>query len=153
MKLNLSVLALILSLAAIILSVALPSYYRSIDTSKTETGTPSFDLDTDIFVVMSTFTRIAITNNGTATAHNIKVQMIFTAPFLKNWEATEFVSQLNTTDVVEMEIPIGTSHLSSNMSSYFEGQIVDATTYEVYVHITCDELDSMTSFHLENIIT
>lgn len=153
MKLNLSVIGIILSIIAIILSILLPAYYLSMNTVKPETGKPSFDFDTGVFVVQPTFTRIAIINNGTATAHNIRVQLIFTASFLRNWQATEFLSQLNATDSAEIEIPIGSSHLKSNMSSYFVGQTVDATTYELWVHTTCNELDSMTSFHFENFIT
>jgi hypothetical protein len=120
--------------------------------NKTENGEPSFHISGPTeFYVFYTFTRITLTNNGTASTHDVKVQLIFTAPTLQNWQATQFLSEINESESIVMEFPIGYYQLNSTVP---EGEwFTNVTSYEAYVHVTCRELDSTTSFHFQHFIT
>jgi hypothetical protein len=120
--------------------------------NKTESGKPSFSISgATEFYVFYTFTRITLTNNGTATAHDVRVNLIFTAPALQNWEATEFLSEINKSESPMMEIPIGYYQLNSTVPNgeWFS----NVTSYEAYVHVKCQELETTTSFHFQHFIT
>lgn len=145
MKSSLTIIAICLSSIAIVISLAEPVYNFLRDK---EEGTPSFDVYE--FRVSRTSTRLKIDNNGTGTAHNIRIHLIFGASALPNWEATEFIPEIRETYSVHIEIPIGQYHLQSTVPE--EQWFTNAPHYEAYVHITSDELFTPTSFHFENFI-
>lgn len=151
MKQSLATIAIILSVIAIVISLIQPTYNFLTSTSKTENGTPSFSMSGPDFYVFYTFTRITLRNNGTATAHGIRLSLIFTASALQNWDATEFLSEISKGESVMIEIPIGYYQLNSTVPNgeWFS----TVSNYEAYVHITCQELETTSSFHFQNFIT
>lgn len=151
MKPSLTAIAIILSVIAIVISLIQPTYNFLITMNKTENGTPSFSISGPDFYVFYTFTRITLRNNGTATAHGVRLNLIFTANALQNWEATEFLSEINQDAPTTIEIPIGYYQLNSTVpiGQWFS----NVASYEAYVHITCQELEQTTSFHFQHFIT
>lgn len=151
MKASLATIAIILSVIAIVISLSQPTYNFLTTMNKTENGTPSFDIFGPDFYVFYTFTRITLRNNGTATAHGVRLSLTFTANALQNWEATESLSEISKGDSVMVEIPIGYYQLNSTVPSgeWFS----NVTSYEAYVHIKCQELGQTTTFHFQHFIT
>jgi hypothetical protein len=121
--------------------------------NKTESGKPSFSMGRTDFYVHYTFTRINLRNNGTATAHDVRVTVIFFGSTLQNWEMTEFLYQLNASDSVMIEIPVGYLQLNSSVPSFFGEWFTNVTSYEADVHIRCRGLQSTTTFLFQNFIT
>jgi hypothetical protein len=145
---NISLIAVILSIVALAMSLSQPTYNFLMTMNQPESGEPSFNLY--ISYVYYTFTRINLTNNGTATAHDVKVQLIYSAPALVNWEATEFLSEINKSESTVMEIPIGYYQLNSTVP---RGEwFTNVTSYEATVHVTCRELETTTSFSFQYLI-
>jgi len=152
MKPSLPTIAIILSVIAIVISLIQPTYNFLTSMNKTESGIPSFSISgTTDFYVFYTFTRITLSNWGNATAHNVRANLIFTGPALPNWEATESLSEINKDETVMIEIPIGYYQLNSTVpkGEWFS----NVTSYEAYVHITCQELEQTTTFHFQHFIT
>lgn len=148
-KLNLTIVAIVLSCIAIVLSIAQPTI--NFFSSMTQVGKPSFSISVMDFYVFTAFTRITIRNNGTATAHNVWVNLIFFAPTLPNWEATETIPEISASASIEIEIPIGRFQLESTVP---EGPwFYNATSYEAYIHVKCEESIPTASFHFEHFIT
>jgi hypothetical protein len=147
MKQSLVTVALVLSVIAIIISVIQPTYNFLTAMNKTENGTPSFNISGPDFYVFQTFTRITLRNNGTATVHDVNLNLFFTGFGLPTWEATEFVSEIDKSQSVVFEIPIGFYQLTS-ISSFN-----NVSSYEALVHITCKELGSTTTFQFQHFIT
>jgi len=150
MKPSLVTIAIILSVIAIAISLSQPTYNFLMTMNKTENGTPSFSISGPDFYVFYTFTRITLTNNGTATAHDVGLGLTFYNPPLGNWEATEFVSEIGTNESVEFEIPIGYYQLNSSIPAV---SFVNASSYEAFVQITCKELASTTTFQFQHFMT
>ena len=147
MERNLSSVAIALSILAIVVSLAQPTYNFLVGISRKQ-GKPSFAID---FTMFETFTLINIKNNGTDTAHNIEVILIFRAPQLKDWNANQFIPEIKENKSKLLAIPIGHYQLESAIR---EGQSsTNVTDYEADVLIKCDELVSGTSFHYKNFIT
>jgi hypothetical protein len=122
--------------------------------NKTESEKPSFSISgATEFYVFYTFTRIYLTNNGTTTAHDVRVNLIFYGNTLENWEATEFLSEINEGESIMIEIPIGYYQLNSSVPSFYGQWFTNVTSYEAYVHIKCRELETTTSFHFQHFIT
>ncbi len=117
MKLNLPLIAVILSIIATVVGLSQP-IYSFMTKTETDSGEPSFSLSTPgrNFLLDYTYSRIYVYNNGTATAHNVKVWLIYTAAALSNWDATEFLPQLQKSEYEIIEIPIGYYHLNSTTS-------------------------------------
>jgi len=147
MERNLSVVAIALSILAIVVSLAQPTYNLLVEISRKQ-GKPSFAID---FYVFETFTLLHIQNNGTDTAHNIQVFLLFTAPQLKQWNAIQYIPEIKENKSKKITIPIGRYQLESAVP---EGQSsTNVTDYEADVLIKCNELVSATSFHFKNFIT
>ena len=108
---------------------------------QTKLGKPSFYMSPIDLYVFGTFTRISIRNNGTATAHNIKVYIIFTGiyspDFVPNWEITDFIPELQPDKMTELSIPIGQQQLIDSIRGLYQGNL---TSYDILIHVTCDEL-------------
>jgi len=154
MKPSLSLVAITLSIIAIIMSLSQPTYNFLTTMNKTESGKPSFSMSAPFdFYVFSTFTRITLSNTGTATAHDVQVQLIFFGSALENWEATEFIPEINKSKSVMLEFPIGYYQLNASILSLFGQWFTNITSYEANVHVKCNELDSTTSFHFQHFIT
>jgi len=142
---RLSVISAVLSIIALVASLGV--FFHS--ERPLQTGKPSFDIDAPVdFYIFETFTRLTLRNNGTATAHNIRVNIIFTGVWVPNWEVTEFIPELSANDVVVLEIPIGTQQLRSIKPPYYG----NSSSYEALVHITCNELPTATSFYFRDIL-
>jgi len=151
MKPSLVTIAIILSVIAIVISLIQPTYNFLTTTSKTQSGLPSFYLGNTDFYVFNTHTRITLHNFGNATAHDVRLNLIFTGPALPNWEATEFLSEIDEGESVLIEFPTGYYQLNSAVPN---GQwFTNATSYEAYVHVTCQELEQTTTFHFQHFIT
>ena len=146
MQRNLSLVAVALSIVAVVVSLAQPTYNFLVGISR-KPGKPSFALD---FYVFETFTLLNIGNNGTDTANSIQVCLILRAPQLKGWTAIQFIPEIKENKSKMLTIPIGRYQLESAIP---EGQSsTGLTDYEADVLIKCNELVSA-SFHYENFIT
>lgn len=144
MKPNATV-AIVLSCLAIVISLIQPTYNYYIMSITKEEGIPSFSIwggpDFSDFYTFSTFTRITIWNNGTATAHNVKVELTFYNPPAYGYEATQFIPEIQDDARVMIKFPIGDYHLESTIPDW-NGYFTNASRYEAYVHITCKELSA-----------
>ena len=149
MKVNLNVVAVCLSCIAIVISLAFPLYDYIVSLERQqEQETPSFDLD---FLIVHTYTLLRIENNGTATAHNIEVRLMFEGSALPSWETTEFIPEIERDVKIYLYIPIGKYQLETAIP---EGNwFTNATFYEAHIYIFCNELDLTSTFHFENIIS
>jgi len=147
MERNLCVVAIALSILAIVVSLAQPTYNFLVGINRKQ-GKPSFAID---FCVFETFTLLEIENNGTDTAHNIAVNLIFRAPQIKDWNAIQFIPEIKENKSKLLAIPIGRYQLESAIRE--EQTSANVTDYEADVLIKCDELVSAASFHYEKSIT
>lgn len=149
---KIAIIAIVLSIVALAVSVAQPTY--NLLTSNTSGGQPSFSIQS--FDLEVTFTRIIIRNNGTGTAHNIRVELIYTTMTtggsLPNHEAIQFIPEIATGEATMLVYPIGTYDLNATVPWYLQSTSI--STYEAYVHIECKELGHMTtSFHFQHFIS
>lgn len=118
-KMIISWLSISLSVIAFLFSSASLFYIYA----QIPTGKPSFRIDS--ISMHSTYTTIEIRNNGTATAHNIRVHVIFA------WggpENTEFISELSPGRYVRVSIPLGKNAIEQTMDPE-----------KIFVHVTCNE--------------
>lgn len=112
-------------------------------------GKPSFNIDS--FYVFPTSTSIHIRNNGTATANNIKIELIYSGSALTSFQATIFVPILQMSRSTSIEIPIGRHDLEELIPTQWFTNISD---YMAYVHVSCDEMNEETmSFHFKDIFS
>jgi hypothetical protein len=139
MKLNMSLVAIILGSIAIIISLSQPAY-NFLMASINPRRTPSFEMEGYGIETYNYFTRISFRNSGTATAHDVIVELDYlikgfvTPPFM----ATAFaMSQLAVNKSLEIKIPIGTSQLLS-APSIVKGW-VNVTDIQAYIVIRCFE--------------
>jgi hypothetical protein len=147
MKLDLSLVAVVLSIIAIGVSVAQPISDYVSNTGKADEGEPSFKIIK--FDFFETYTRIYVQNNGTAPAHNILVVLYFNGSGLQPWEETESMAELNDTGWEALSFPIGRFQLESALPP--EG-LANATRYECDILISCNETKYPIDFHYEHII-
>ncbi|MEM3699787.1 MAG: hypothetical protein QXL57_02825 [Candidatus Bathyarchaeia archaeon] len=146
---NLSVIAVILSTIALIVSLTQPIYNLIINNSKQQ-GKPSFELAD--FYVSYTYTLIEIRNNGTATAKNVIVTFYFIRPPNSNstyrpfeWATTEFIEEIREGESAFMSVPVGSYHLESTY------QDINATDYSAKVIVHCEQAENLnTVFYLEH---
>jgi hypothetical protein len=141
MKPSLVTIAIILSVIAIVTSLSQPLYnlYTSMNTSvPSVSGEPSFSIED--FSVGQFFTFFNLANNGTATAHDIKVRLMFygsgaSIPFVAS---TQFLPELEKgrQNVVSFEMPIGSFQLT------YSG--LNISIYRAAVYIGCKELSQTT---------
>lgn len=148
---KLALIAGVLSVIALTVSVGLPMY--SLLTTRIEEGSPSFCLSIPSFTLFETFTEIAIRNNGTADAHNVRVDLYF---------SHEWHNMPVTTHCANQFIP----ELAKNESTviYFQigGYILNATAigqvplsaYRADVYLYCKELGNTSVwFHFDSILS
>ncbi|MEM3697542.1 MAG: hypothetical protein QXQ94_08620 [Candidatus Bathyarchaeia archaeon] len=146
---NLSVIAVILSTIALIISLTQPMFSLLINNGR-QTGKPSFELAN--FYVSYTYTLIEIRNNGTATARNVIVTFYFIRPPSSNstyrpfeWATTEFIEEIRKGESAFMSIPVGSYHLESTY------QNINATDYSAKVIVHCEQAENLnTVFYLEH---
>ena len=146
---NLSVIAVILSTIALIISLTQPMYTLIVNNSKQQ-GKPSFELAN--FYVSYTYTLIEIRNNGTATAKNVIVTFYFLRPPSldsnfrpSEWATTEFIEEIREGESAFMSIPVGSYHLESTY------QNINATDYSAEVIVHCEQAENLnTVFYLEH---
>ena len=153
MKPSLITVAVALSIIAIAISLIQPTYNFLTTMNKGESGTPSFNISGSDwygpdFYVFQTFTRITLRNNGTATAHNVGVELTFSAPG-NSWEMTEFPSEINAGQSITIEIPVGYYQLNSYVPSDTNSSSFNASSYDAWVDVTCKELNSTTTFQFQ----
>ena len=149
MKINLSIVAIVLATIAIIISLSQPTDQFLVNINSSDEGKPAFNVYD--FYIFHTFTRLYIRNNGTATAHNIGINLIFTGFALSNWEATQFIPEIREGFAVILEFPIGQYQLESTIP---EGQsFTNVSQYEAIVHITCNELAVPRTFNFQDFIS
>lgn len=148
MKLDLSIVAVILSIIAVGVSLAKPISDYVSNTGIAEEGEPSFKIIK--FDFFETYTRIYIQNNGTAHAHNILVSLYFNGSSLQPWAETQSMAELNDTTWVPLSFPIGRLQLESTLPS---GELANATRYQCDIFIYCNEMKYPTNFHYDQIIT
>jgi hypothetical protein len=148
MKLDLSILAVILSIIAVGVSLAKQISDYVSNTGIAEEGEPSFKIIK--FDFFETYTRIYIQNNGTAHAHNILVSLYFNGSGLQPWAETQSIAELNDTIWVPLSFPIGRLQLESKLPP---GELANATTYQCDIFIYCNEMKYPTNFHNDQIIT
>ena len=145
-KPSLSVVAVVLSSVAIVVSLAQPAYNLFMSSNKQEEGKPSFDLFN--FYVAYTYTYIGIDNNGTATAHNVFVTFYFLKPLNSNfeWATIECIPEIREGGSAILTIPVGRYHLESTYPG------TNATDYEVHVAVFCvhEQSEIHADFHLED---
>ena len=138
MKLNLSLVAIILSIIAIIVILFQPTYNFLVNMN-TESGRPSFSVSEGDFT-SKTYTEISFTNNGTAIAHGIRMSLDFRAPGHGTWDVTEILPELGINKSLYIKIP--TPWYGANI-----------TNYETNVYIDCDELNEMLHFQFQHSMT
>lgn len=121
---KLVVVAIILSVIALAVAISQPSYnfYTSMSSGK-----PSFEINACHVDQFATF--INLVNNGTATAHNVRVQLNFYGP-AGLISSAEFLSELQSgvQNDASLDIPIGSFQMTYggwNESSYQAGIIVE----------------------------
>jgi hypothetical protein len=135
----LAVTAIVLSLIAIAVSIIPPMYNILSTSNRGKGGVPSFKITN--FSVGTFDTYFFLWNNGTATAHNIEVDV---GTNILEWygslEAHEFVAELKNGSDVPMAVPWGTFN-----AAYLLGN--SSKEYEVGISISCDELDFQVSFY------
>lgn len=125
---RLAIVSIVLSIIAISLSGITLVYLINPLLLSPQIGKPSFDvISVDTFY---TFTRIYLQNNGTATAHNVQVNIILEGKYENVW----FIPKLIPHRSVAFGIPMGRQ------------QFEHAT---LHVHIECDELLTTTSFQFD----
>jgi hypothetical protein len=131
---KLAVVAIILSAIALAVAISQPLYnfYTSMNTSVS--GKPSFDIK--IFIVGQFDTQISLANNGTATAHDIKVRLSFYGPAPVS--STQFFPELQDQNDVSFEVPIGSFQLT------YGGW--NKSSYKAHVDIECKELSQTVEF-------
>jgi hypothetical protein len=122
-----------ITLSIIAISLGIANLLLIVNPFQTQVGKPSFYIEDYPYGVypFSTFTRIRLENNGTATAHNIQVDII-----AGSFEYSEFIPELSYLfyygrDEVTISVPIGTNQLRSPT--------------QLYIYITCNELPSSTT--------
>lgn len=148
MKINLSMVAIVLAGIAVVISLSQPVYHFLVNVNRSDEGKPSFNVYD--FYVFHTFTRLYIRNNGTVTAHNVGINLVFTGFALSNWEATQFIPETREGFAVMLEFPIGQYQLESTVP---EGQwFTNASDYKAVVHIICNELVVPRTFHFQDFI-
>lgn len=117
LPLSLSIIAIVLSSTALFL-VVIPHL-------PTIEGKPSFNV---VYCdVYADYTKICLSNNGTATAHSVRLHIIFA------WggpEITEFISEIPTYGEIFIRLPIGRERFKQEA----------APIHTVFVHIQCREL-------------
>lgn len=138
MKPSLATIAIILSVIAIVISLSQPLYSAYVSMNTSVSGKPSFNVDPFQFVVTKFDTQIYIVNNGTATAHDVKVRLNFYGP--TSVSSTEFLPELQNGihSGVGWEFPIGYFQLT------YDGW--NRSQYQAHVYIECEELSQTTEF-------
>jgi len=147
MRLNLSLVAVVLSIIAVGVSLAKPISDYASSIGKVEQGKPSFRIIKVEF--FETYTRVYIQNNGTAPAHNILVSMYFNGSGLQPWEATHSLAELNDTIWEALAFPIGRLQLESTLPL---GELANATRYQCDIFIYCNEMKYPMNFHYDRVI-
>lgn len=124
---TLTAISLALSVIAIAVSIT-PPISSFLTTMNREEGKPSFDIAN--FYVNKFDTKIILKNNGTATAHNVKVYIGYSALYVSS--ASQFLPEINNDDSAVLRMLIGTFHLAYGDSLY--------RNYAAHITIECDEL-------------
>jgi hypothetical protein len=138
MKLSLGAVALIVGVAALLVAAAQPTYNYFVAMQNAETGKPSFDIRG--FYLWPTYTEIFLWNNGTATAHNIDLDLAYYNGS-EIWQASQSISEISSGRGANFYVPIGTYQLSSMLSPP-----KTLSDYAASVQITCKELSNLTFF-------
>lgn len=149
MKLNLSIVAIVLSIIAVGVSLAKPISDYASSVAKAEQGKPSFKIIGGIDV-FETYTRIYLQNNGTAPAHNIRISLYFNGSGLQPWEETQSLAELNETLWEPLAFAIGRLQLESTLPLE---ELASATRYYCDIFIFCNEMTYPMNFHYDQVIT
>jgi hypothetical protein len=148
---KLVLIAVVVSIIALAVSIGQPIY--NLLMVKEEEGKPSFCLTTPIFTLFQTFTELAIKNNGTADAHNVKVELVFGCnpyayPFSTH-HAVEIIPELPRNESTTLYFQIGAYLL--NATSLMQ---VPLSEYWADTYINCKELGSVSEhFHFDSILS
>jgi hypothetical protein len=111
MRLNLSVVAIVISLVSIVVSLAQPTYNLLISSR-----TP--DLSLEGFHLYDTYAYVYIRNNGSATAHNILVVLsLHTEDLIYQSEISEYIPEIEPNSVSISMLPMGTYQVNSTIPS------------------------------------
>jgi hypothetical protein len=152
---KLALLAIVLSIIALVVSIGQPAYdFLRVEE---EEGKPSFCLSTPSFTLFQTFTELAIMNNGTADAHNIRAELVFefncgefphTMPLSSHF-ANEFIPELARNESTTLYFQIGAYLL--NASSQIQ---VPLSAYYADFYVNCRELGNVSEhFHFDSILS
>ena len=139
MKSTFVIVALLLSIIALAISLTQP-----ILTLVNRNGQPSFDMSRSGFYVFDTYTIVSVRNNGTATAHDVNVELRFAGNFAEGWAVNQFVPEIEANHSVTLEIPVGRLDLELPLPLPF-----NVTALTAYININCKELSSTTSFQFQ----
>jgi hypothetical protein len=148
---KLALIAVVLSAIALTVSVGLPMY--SLLTTRIEEGSPSFCLSIPSFTLFRTFTEIGTRNNGTADAHNVRVELYFgyewhNMPVVTH-SADQFIPELAKNESTMIYFQIGGYILNATSI----GQ-VPLSAYRAEVYSYCKELGNASVwFHFDSILS
>jgi hypothetical protein len=152
---KLALIAVVLGIIALVVSIGQPTY--NLLMVKKEEGKPSFCLSTPDFTLFQTFTELAIKNNGTADAHNIKVELVFsfdsgqfpyTIPVATH-HADQFIPELARNESTTLYFQIGGYLLNATSLEQ-----VPLSAYKADVYIYCKELGNVPKyFHFDTILS
>jgi hypothetical protein len=148
-----ALIAVVVSIIALAVSIGQPIY--NLLTVEKEEGKPSFCLTTPTFILFQTFTEFAIKNNGTADAHNVKVELVFSfnlyprsIPLSTHW-AVEFIPELARNESTTLYFQIGAYLLNATALTQ-----VPLSEYWADAYVYCKELGNMSEhFHFDSILT
>ncbi len=152
---KLALIAIVLSIIALVVSIGQPTYNLLI--VKKEEGKPSFCLSTPDFTLFETFTELAIKNNGTADAHNIKAELVFRFDYgqfphtmpISNHFANEFIPELTRNESTTLYFQIGGYVLNATSLEQ-----VPLSAYKADVYVYCKELGNVPEhFHFDSILS
>jgi len=124
---RLAIASIVLSILAISLS-ATTLVYLIYPLLSPQIGKPSFCIEYSDVNVFARYTRIYLRNNGTATAHNVRISVV--GIYENDW----FIPELRPNKGVYLGVPFGRD---------------DFEHATLYVYIECDELPSTTSFQFD----
>lgn len=141
---RLSLIAVALGIAALTTSAATLAFVVFVPPSILF-GNPSFDTGLEVY---KGFTRILLENNGTNTAHNVRIEVAYFSPpyAFPTVRTTQFVPEIRTGQVEIIEIPVGYTQLNEAIP---EGVPVGAS-FSADVYVRCNEAASV-NFHFEDI--
>jgi len=149
---KLVLIAVVLGIIALAVSVGQPIYNLLV--VEEEEGKPSFCLTTPIFTLFDTFTELAIKNNGTADAHNVKVELVFgchlaaTVVNVSTHYAVEFIPELARNESTTLYFQIGGYLLNATSVMH-----VPFSEYWADTYIYCKELGNVEHFHFDSILS